>query len=1002
MKKFITIILMLFTMVGLHGQNQYIIRCSALVGAASCGSCSLTQIGQVSVYEVNGTSRIHKGNIINSSNYNDLEVWHHMYIIIDKSSTIEFRFTDPIDNTQKIYVYNPQDGSITDNGHFYHHDGATRRWHRVNADFGAVVYTNYDMADLRSYPDESTDINICVETPNYAYIQFGLVSGNSADDRYLCAYINNEDGELERIDRILLDGLSWDTNPHRLYPDGYVIHASQFINESYYGKEIYFRIETVINGLSIFSETQNRTFFQRVNSPNNIEVAQLVCHPYTKLEVEFSNVVPNYSLDQYEFRARPNDLPEELSNIIQFVKTDVDHDNNSLTLEVDENSRELISNEASRYTLQLYINAQSVFYSDSISQHRCAITYPNFLIPERPIALSISAVPTEFSFNGITYHISRNGASDGEALLQLVEGQESRIGKYEYYENGNWQTIPSEQIEKRGEETWYIGLSAGTYQIRVVDTDGCGSEPIEFTLVEPAPLEITNLDSTLVNCHINNLGQHADGQIGIHFTGGIGPYEVEVFNEEGASVYFLEVNAEHFDEGDDICHISTHGNLSVGNYHVVVTDNSGIEDDDYIEVISNPELILSASPMSYDCYGSANGAVTLHLENREGLAVNYGLNGDSIIRSFVDTAYYDYLIEGIYTAGVINSRGCKDIVENIEIRQPNQIQINGMATNPICYNSFDGRITTNVTGGNGGYVYKWSNSETTPSIIGLNNGSYTLIITDAKGCTSEDIYTITPPVAPSANWPETSAVLCTGNTKTLDGGSFTAYQWKQDDVLLSNERYFTLEDAGVYTLELTNEYGCISTDTFTLELSDHPLDAVLLLQDSAIINELVEVIDVTWPIPDSINWYFDKQVSLESYNEWSQQFSVPEEGVVNVTLRAWYGGCFSDSTKNIVVYYSDEDLTSKSVEAMPLILGCKLWPNPNNGNFSLDVKLNEESEISVLVYSLQNQAKIFSRNYQGLKKYEIPFQFNDLIAGIYLVIVKAQNEQQSIKFIINK
>jgi hypothetical protein len=238
--------------------------------------------------------------------------------------------------------------------------------------------------------------------------------------------------------------------------------------------------------------------------------------------------------------------------------------------------------------------------------------------------------------------------------------------------------------------------------------------------------------------------------------------------------------------------------------------------------------------------------------------------------------------------------------------------------------------------------------------------------------------------------------------KRFDGGSFTAYQWKQDDVLLSNERYFTLEDAGVYTLELTNEYGCISTDIFTLELSDHPLDAVLLLQDSAIINELVEVIDVTWPIPDSINWYFDKQVSLESYNEWSQQFSVPEEGVVNVTLRAWYGGCFSDSTKNIVVYYSDEDLTSKSVEAMPLILGCKLWPNPNNGNFSLDVKLNEESEISVLVYSLQNQAKIFSRNYQGLKKYEIPFQFNDLIAGIYLVIVKAQNEQQSIKFIINK
>jgi hypothetical protein len=536
-----------------------------------------------------------------------------------------------------------------------------------------------------------------------------------------------------------------------------------------YNKPIYFRVLTQFNtNEEIFEiSTTERigpfTFFRYMPPISDPTVNRSACGNDVINVTLDPSIIPQ--LSNYRFRIRP-DIPggDQTSNIIPLQPGQPVGNTVPLSIVDLPNFESLIPPAGGNYIMQVF--GTELAWDGDLGNITCAAE-KTFNILAKPIPLELDFSLAKYTFNSQTYHVSSAGASDGEALLSVQDNLESRIDHYEYYRNGTWSDIPLDQIERRGNTTWYIGLSAGTYQIRVVDTDGCGSEPIEFTLVEPAPLEITNLDSTLVNCHINNLGQHADGQIGIHFTGGIGPYEVEVFNEEGASVYFLEVNAEHFDEGDDICHISTHGNLSVGNYHVVVTDNSGIEDDDYIEVISNPELILSASPMSYDCYGSANGAVTLHLENREGLAVNYGLNGDSIIRSFVDTAYYDYLIEGIYTAGVINSRGCKDIVENIEIRQPNQIQINGMATNPICYNSFDGRITTNVTGGNGGYVYKWSNSETTPSITGLNNGSYTLIITDAKGCTSEDIYTITPPVAPSANWPETSAVLCTGNTKTL-------------------------------------------------------------------------------------------------------------------------------------------------------------------------------------------------------------------------------------------
>lgn len=1001
MNKILSLFIVLFLFqTSLFSQNEYIVRCSVRVDAGSCGSCSDNPIGLVTLWEVPVSGpAISKGNIINSTNYQQYGVWQTMYIKITKGSRVEFRFNDPTGGGAQVLTYNaiPDNHTVSPN-HYDHNDGAWIKYHTVYLDASANTFAPYDMINLADYPSGNTDVNVCEDSPDFMYIQFNVPNGeNLSCDAYLCAYTYDSIAKrFDRFARVQLNGLSWDTYPHSKFGDQYVIHITQFMDEAYYGKNIYFKVETLLSGLSIFNDYQSRSFFQRVRGPSSIEASQMACEPFTKINVVFPDNSGDLPLNLYEFRARPLDSPEETSNIIKLNKTITG--SNSLTLEVDESSRNLISEAAGRYAVQLYVSGQP-FYTELISTHKCAWTNNNFNIPARPSILEIFPSPQEYTFNNHIYHVSGPDATDGRVMITLTAGDRTRVSHFRYsFNDGDWLDVVLQNID----ETTFLfnSLAAGNYKLIVIDNDGCESAQVSFELVAPNKLQITDLDSTLVNCHLNNIGEHADAQIAIHFTGGIGPYQLEVIDGGNNSIYTRDVIADDFWEGDDICHIYTPESLPIGTYKVVVTDNSGIETEDNIEVTSNPELILSATPIPYDCYGSADGAVLLRLENRENLAVNYGLNGDSIYRSFVDTAYYDYLTKGIYSAGVVNTRGCKDVVENIEINQPEQMEINGIVTNPVCYNSFDGSIITNVTGGNGEYDYKWSNNNPHSSLTGLNKGSYTLVVTDSKGCTSEDIYTVIPPHAPSANWVETSATLCTGNTKTLDGGVFSAYEWRKDGNLVSTERVFNLEEAGLYTLKLTNELGCFSTDTFTLELSNHPLDAVLLLKDSALVNESVEAIDVTWPVPDSINWFFDREVSLGNYNEWSQQFSASEEGIVNVTLRAWYGGCFSDSTKNIVIYYSDEEIDTKQAEEMPLIIGTRLWPNPNDGNFRLEVKLSKKADILVQLYHIQNSSKLFFESYHGLDKYEIPFQFNNLTTGVYLVLIRAEKEQQSIKFIV--
>jgi len=54
---------------------------------------------------------------------------------------------------------------------------------------------------------------------------------------------------------------------------------------------------------------------------------------------------------------------------------------------------------------------------------------------------------------------------------------------------------------------------------------------------------------------------------------------------------------------------------------------------------------------------------------------------------------------------------------------------------PACVGASNGSATVNVNGGTPSYSYQWSNGQTTPTIINLAPGVYTVVVTDANGCT---------------------------------------------------------------------------------------------------------------------------------------------------------------------------------------------------------------------------------------------------------------------------
>ena len=90
----------------------------------------------------------------------------------------------------------------------------------------------------------------------------------------------------------------------------------------------------------------------------------------------------------------------------------------------------------------------------------------------------------------------------------------------------------------------------------------------------------------------------------------------------------------------------------------------------------------------------------------------------------------------------MDGNGCTGST-TISIIEPPVLLTNSSSININCAGFNNGKATTTTTGGTSPYSYLWNNNATTQNISNLAAGLYTVIVTDANGCTSSSSTLIT-------------------------------------------------------------------------------------------------------------------------------------------------------------------------------------------------------------------------------------------------------------------
>ncbi|WDF65839.1 MBG domain-containing protein [Flavobacterium sp. KACC 22763] len=405
--------------------------------------------------------------------------------------------------------------------------------------------------------------------------------------------------------------------------------------------------------------------------------------------------------------------------------------------------------------------------------YNCTITDGNGCSIMRSV--TINTTNTLVATTGKT-DVLCNGANTGSA--SVVPSGAPGPFTYEWTPNvGNTDTV--------------TGLTAGNYSVKIIAGNGCFIVK-NFTINEPPGIVITPGAKTNVSCNGGN-----NGSASVSAIGGTGAYTYSWDTTPAQST-------------------ATATGLKAGTYTVTVKDANSCTKTQSVTITEPDALIATTSQTDVSCNGGSNGSATVNVTGGTGLyTYSWSPSGGT-------NATANGLPAGTYTVLVRDANSC-EATATVTITEPPVLTATIAKTDVLCNQANNGTATVAPSGGTGTYTYSWSPSGgNAATATGLSPNTYTVTVTDENGCFVTKSVIITEPIALSATDTHTNVSCNGGNNGTATvlatggTGAYT-YSWAPSG---GNAATATGLTAGIYTVTVTDENLCSTTNTITITEPD--------------------------------------------------------------------------------------------------------------------------------------------------------------------------------------
>ncbi|SNR14555.1 T9SS type A sorting domain-containing protein [Tenacibaculum jejuense] len=608
------------------------------------------------------------------------------------------------------------------------------------------------------------------------------------------------------------------------------VQPSRFLGPDVIGKRIYFRVRTcgITTRRRNPNTSENVVFYDIIPSAPHIlsrTPSNPKCYDGNDGTVRLRLDRQLENGEQLSITSTNGNFPGTYVNL---TRADFDPDNSIL----------ITGLKAGSYKIDLFGFYRGFNTFIGGSQHYTNVTLYN----PNPIEFSVDKTDV-FCYNGNDgeVRITANGGRSGR--FQYVF---KNVNDTSPIQESDWQNFTNTGSWPSYQATQTIGnLIEGKYKVRIRDINGCEAKDVirnssgaivGLGAISEKEIEVKQPDKALkvdftFKKEPTGFG-FSDGQIVAHITGGTplsgNRYNYTWTHEKNGIVTNWTNFTEETVAGEEGWFVTLQNGID-GNYSLTVTDanhsaatnKNGCTVINATNKLTEPEqltvTIRRTNPIS--CNPSNTFGNTADDGELEAIAMG-GIKFNPLIDGKYEYEYTwkkkdasgNYQIitgengnilsnreEGEYAVNIKDKNGVivgtyiNNVLDTAQdatfnLTPPDLLTISYTKQDVFCHNGTDGAIDVTINGGTGNYTIKWSNNKDVEDIDNLTAGSYTITVTDEKGCQAQETIQIEQPDNPlkidyqffeptfagaTNGWIEATV---TGGTP-LDSGEYT-FIWK--------------------------------------------------------------------------------------------------------------------------------------------------------------------------------------------------------------------------------
>jgi gliding motility-associated-like protein len=488
------------------------------------------------------------------------------------------------------------------------------------------------------------------------------------------------------------------------------------------------------------------------------------------------------------------------------------------------------------------------------------------------------------------------GAAPGNFIMNYTPATCFGLNDGTASANANGGQPPYTYLWSNGDTTQTItGLAPGNYLVTVTTAQGCVKTD-SILITQPVQL-LSSVSQQDAMCY-----GESNGSASATASGGTAPYSYSWNNGESTQ---------------------TITGLASGNYFVTVTDANHCTSIQNVFIGQPAPLVLSIFSLTpISCYGGSNGTAT---------AATYGgIPPYSYLWNNGQTSQTATgLSSGNYLVTVLDSAGCTSIV-SLNIFDPTPMTSSVTSVPALCFGTNTGSASATASGGTPSYSYLWSNNQTTPILTNVSAGNYSVIITDANGCTKSDTVSISQSTLLISSFTNVQNVLCNkgsnGSASVIASGGTPPYSY-----LWSNGQTFSSASSlssGTYTTVITDANGCTTVDTLTIS-QPGAITVLTSPDDTACPGNITIISAIATGGTSPFTYFWQPNVGFGS-----AQAVNPNNTTTYTVIITDSNGCTNTGTTSVFVYTNNMSASMYATPSICIGQNATLTASVNGSNLS--------------------------------------------------------------------